>query len=104
MLKESSFSYQTELVLTLCSGLKILERLHARPDDPHHITAREEFMQIHKQVELECSQKVGNLIQLLMHPTYRRRMWYGFFFQCLAQMTGVLVINNYQVLLQSIPL
>jgi hypothetical protein len=38
-------------------------------------------MQIHKQVELERSQKVGNLIQLFMHPTYRRCMWCGFFFQ-----------------------
>ncbi|KAE8445891.1 hypothetical protein EG329_012670 [Mollisiaceae sp. DMI_Dod_QoI] len=80
-------------------GLRILERLHARPDDPYHITAREEFMQIHKQVELERTEKVRNLIQLLIHPKYRRRMLYGFFFQCLAQTTGVLVINNYQVLL-----
>ncbi len=79
------------------AGLKVLERLHAQSDDPHHIKAREEFMQIHKQIELERHLKVGNLIQLLIHPKYRRRMIYGFFFQCLAQMTGVLVINNYQV-------
>ncbi|RFU25166.1 hypothetical protein B7463_g11170, partial [Scytalidium lignicola] len=79
--------------------LRILEKLHERPDDPYHVNAREEFMQIHKQVELERDQKVGNFIQLLLHPTYRKRMLYGFFFQCLAQTTGVLVINNYQVLL-----
>jgi MFS family permease len=85
--------------LTLCVGLEVLERLHARPDDPHHMAAREEFMQIHKQIELERHQKVGNLIQLIIHPTYRKRLFYGFFFQVLAQTTGVLVINNYQVLL-----
>jgi hypothetical protein len=55
-------------------------------------------MQIHKQVELEKHKKVGNLLQVFRHPTYRRRLLYGFFFfQVLAQMTGVLVINNYQV-------
>ena len=81
--------------LTHPAGLKILERLHAHPTC--HITTREEFMQIHKQTKLERSQKVSNLIQLLMHLTYRQCMCHGFFFQCLAQMTGILVINNYQV-------
>jgi len=56
-------------------------------------------MQIHKQIELEKHQKVGNLIPLIMYPTYRKPLFYGFFFQVLAQTTGVLVINNYQVLL-----
>jgi hypothetical protein len=78
-------------------GLRVLEKLHARPDDPFHVSAREEYMQIHKQTELEKDQKVGNLLQLFRHPTYRTRLLYGFFFQVLAQMTGVLVINNYQV-------
>ncbi|RSL53879.1 hypothetical protein CEP53_007612 [Fusarium sp. AF-6] len=30
---------------------------------------------------------------------YRKRLLYGFFVQCIAQSTGVLVVNNYQILL-----
>jgi hypothetical protein len=41
-------------------------------------------MQIHKQAELERSQKASNPIQLLMHLTYKRCMWYGFLFPMLG--------------------
>ncbi|KAL6252904.1 hypothetical protein RBB50_000623 [Rhinocladiella similis] len=80
-------------------GLKVLEKLHAHPNDPEHIGAQEEFLQIRRQIELEKSQPHLNMIQLLMSPRYRKRMMFGFYLQAMCQSTGVLVISNYMVLL-----
>lgn len=85
--------------LTHHPGLRILEKLHASPDDPGKISAREEFLQIQCQIELERSQNLGNIFSLLRRPSYRKRLLSGFFVLFIAQSTGVLVINNYQVLL-----
>jgi len=70
--------------LTHSAVLKIPWEASRLPEDPHYITTREDFMQIHKQAELERSQKVSNLIQLLMYLTCRRCMWYGLLFPMLG--------------------
>lgn len=77
----------------------MLENLHADPSDPDHVYAREEFIQIQAQIELERSENLGNIFSLLRKPTYRKRLLCGFFVLFIAQSTGVLVVNNYQVLL-----
>ncbi|KAK4942012.1 hypothetical protein LTR10_018193 [Elasticomyces elasticus] len=80
-------------------GLKVLERLHANSSDPQHIGAREEYVQIKRQIELERSQPSPSIIQLVFSRKYGRRMLYGFYLQAMCQSTGVLVISNYMVLL-----
>ncbi|KAF2021156.1 general substrate transporter [Aaosphaeria arxii CBS 175.79] len=73
-------------------ALAVLEKMHSH--------AMEEFYQIHLQLELEQSQQVNNSwIEIFRKKSYRKRLIYGFFVQCIAQSTGVLVVNNYQVLL-----
>ncbi|EXJ84560.1 hypothetical protein A1O3_05229 [Capronia epimyces CBS 606.96] len=79
-------------------GLTVLEKLHANADDPEHIGAREECLQIRRQIELEKSQKSPNIIQLVFSRKYRKRMFFGFYLQAMCQSTGVLVIANYMVL------
>lgn len=81
------------------SGLSILEKLHANKDDPSHIGAREEFIQIHRQLALERTKPTGNLIQLFRVPSYRKRLLMGFCLQAMCQTSGVLVISNYLVCL-----
>lgn len=63
------------------------------------MSAREEFIQIQAQIELERSENLGNIFSLLRKPSYRKRLLSGFFVLFIAQSTGVLVVNNYQVLL-----
>lgn len=41
----------------------------------------------------------GGFRKIVTYGPYRRRFLIGLFVQCIAQSTGVLVINNYQVLL-----
>ncbi len=76
----------------------MLEKLHAHADDPRHIGAREEFLQIRRQIELEQTQGSPNIIQLVFDRRYRKRMFCGFYLQAMCQSTGVLVIANYMVL------
>ncbi|KAF9698416.1 hypothetical protein EKO04_003944 [Ascochyta lentis] len=74
------------------TAFKVLERLH-----PH---AAEEIHQIHLQLQLERAQGVhGTWAEVFKKKSYRKRLISGFFVQCIAQSTGVLVVNNYQVLL-----
>lgn len=79
-------------------GLSVLQKLHQNPNDPDDTFAREEYLQIRRQIELESTQP-QSLVGILKQPHSRRRFFTGFFVQCIAQSTGVLVINNYQVLL-----
>ena len=81
-------------------GFAVLRKLHTRADDPDEITAKEEFVQIQKQIELERSEKISKSWGTLFRkPSYRKRLILGFGTQFIAQSTGVLVINNYQILL-----
>lgn len=79
----------------------ILCKLHRDPDNgPDHIKAREEFYQMSTQIDLdkEVARAAGKWA-LFTKPTYRKRLLFGCFTQFILQSTGVLVINNYQVLL-----
>jgi Sugar (and other) transporter len=81
-------------------GLTVLRKLHTRPDDPDQITAKEEYYQICKQIELERASSLSKgWLMLFKKPSYRKRLILGFATQFIAQSTGVLVVNNYQVLL-----
>lgn len=78
-------------------GLEILRKLHENHSEPNNVGAREEFVQIQQQLAMERKQNVSNLWQILKVPSYRKRMFYGFWLQAAVQSTGVLVISNYMV-------
>lgn len=82
-------------------ALRILCRLH--PDQEagaKHIKAREEFYQMSQQSLLDrtMTERLGKWA-LFTQPTYRKRLFCGMLTFFLCQSTGVLVINNFQVLL-----
>lgn len=79
----------------------VLCKLHRDPDNGvDHVTAREEFYQMTTQIDLdrEHIRSTGKMA-LFTVPSYRKRLLFGCFTQFICQSTGVLVINNYQVLL-----
>ncbi|KIW32538.1 uncharacterized protein PV07_04071 [Cladophialophora immunda] len=81
-------------------GFQVLRSLHTRPEDPDEIVAREEFLQIRRQIELERADKLSkSWAALFKKPSLRKRLILGFGTQFIAQSTGVLVVNNYQILL-----
>jgi hypothetical protein len=75
----------------------VLEKLHFDPANVDHDGARDEFLEIQAQLELEKHESVRYTLKLLQSKKYRRRMWTGFFLQVVGQTTGVLVINNFMV-------
>ncbi|KZT57700.1 sugar transporter family protein [Calocera cornea HHB12733] len=79
----------------------IIAKLHSRPDDPDQLYARDEFRQMTQQVQLDQAawERGGGLKQVVTRPSYRKRMWMGFFVQYAAQTTGGNVVYNYIVLL-----
>ncbi|KAL6250231.1 hypothetical protein RBB50_002532 [Rhinocladiella similis] len=82
------------------AGYQVLRKLHTRPDDPEEIVAREEFLQIRRQIELERSDNLNKSWGTMFRkPSMRKRLILGFGTQFIAQSTGVLVVNNYQILL-----
>ncbi|KAK5209652.1 hypothetical protein LTR47_009050 [Exophiala xenobiotica] len=82
------------------AGYEVLRKLHTRADDPEEIVAREEFLQIRRQIELERADKLSKgWGALFKKPSMRKRLVLGFGTQFIAQSTGVLVVNNYQILL-----
>ena len=91
----------------------VLCRLHTDPGQAQqHTKAREEFYQMRLQLESDKGSAVqAGQWALFTKPSYRRRLIIGCFTQFVTQSTGVLVVNNYQVLLynslglyQSVPL
>lgn len=81
-------------------ALNVLRKLHNRPEDPSETLAKEEFYQIRMQIELEHASGLDkSWFTLFKKPSYRKRLLLGFATQFIAQSTGVLVVNNYQVLL-----
>lgn len=72
----------------------MLEKLHFDPANRNHDGAKEEFLHIQAQLELEKHESSNSTLALLRSKRYRRRMWTGFFLQCIGQTTGVLVINS----------
>ena len=72
---------------------KIVRRLHGDPNDEEDTFARNEFYQMVQQVQLDSTAwaQTGNKA-LFTKPSYRKRMWMGFFIQYSAQTTGAMVI------------
>lgn len=82
-------------------AFKILCDLHHdRLNDEQHMTARKELLQITEQCATDktMDERLGRWA-LITQPSYRKRLLCGMLTFFLAQSTGVLVINNYQVLL-----
>ena len=61
--------------------------------------AREEFIQIQRQLALERNNPAPSFFWLIFGRKYRKRMFIGWYVQAMAQSTGVLVIANYMVLI-----
>ena len=77
---------------------EIISKLHGHADDDEQTYAREEFYQMRQQVESDAlAWAQGGNNQLFTKPSYRKRMWMGFFIQYAAQTTGAMVIYIYVV-------
>lgn len=71
----------------------IVTKLHGDETEESRRFAREEFYQMTQQVQADASAWVqGGNRQLFSKPSYRKRMWMGFFIQYAAQSTGAQVI------------
>ncbi|EWG48827.1 hypothetical protein FVEG_08489 [Fusarium verticillioides 7600] len=79
-------------------ALDILTKLHHQPGDSNNEAAQSECCAIKIQLKIE-SNEPKSFVGIKKKPSYRKRILIRIFFQCIAQSTGVLVINNYQVLL-----
>ncbi|KIW78865.1 hypothetical protein Z517_08704 [Fonsecaea pedrosoi CBS 271.37] len=79
-------------------AMDILKKLHHTSEDVNDLMAREEYYQIHAQIEYERT-KPNNLWAMWKVPSYRRRLVISWCLQFLAQSTGCVVVANYQVLL-----
>jgi MFS family permease len=77
-------------------ALAVLQRMHANAEDPNFYRA--EFHQITSQLELEKSEKLG-LMSILRVPSYRKRLLICTIFMVGQQGTGIIPLQNYQVLL-----
>ncbi|OAP65560.1 hypothetical protein AYL99_01532 [Fonsecaea erecta] len=76
-------------------ALVILRRMHQTSDDDTFFMG--EFNQIRAQLELEADQKV-NLLTILKRPSYRKRLYIAFILVTGQQLTGVIPLQNYQVI------
>ncbi|KAF4495330.1 sugar transporter [Fusarium agapanthi] len=79
-------------------ALDILAKLHHQPGDLNNEAAQSECRAIKTQLMTESSEP-KSFVGIMRKPSYRKRLLIGIFVQCIAQSTGVLVINTYQVLL-----
>ncbi|KAK5148110.1 hypothetical protein LTR04_000705 [Oleoguttula sp. CCFEE 6159] len=79
----------------------IVSRLHGDPtNEDSQLYAREEFYQMTQQVQADAiAWAQGGNKQLFTKPSYRKRMWMGFFIQYAAQSTGAQVIYVYVITL-----
>ncbi|KAH7125995.1 general substrate transporter [Dactylonectria macrodidyma] len=78
-------------------ALQILERLHKKPGETDHELAHTEFAQISQQLEMHSQNE--SIIKLLKSKPNRKRFFIGIFVQFITQSTGILVVNNYQIML-----
>lgn len=81
-------------------ALDIVKRLHARPEDPEHITAREEFFLIEKQYEAD-KKLIKRPFEIFRTAPNRRRALVAFLVMWGDQFLGIFVLTNYGVLIYS---
>ena len=79
-------------------ALAVLQRLHGSKDSKDDVLARQEYVQIHEQIQYERTNRLS-LWNELKKTSVRKRFLTALFVQSIAQSTGVLVTSNYQVLL-----
>ncbi|EXJ66148.1 uncharacterized protein A1O5_10764 [Cladophialophora psammophila CBS 110553] len=79
-------------------ALRVLEKFHKVPGDESNTLAREEYLQIRQQIELEARNRT-TILASIRQPPMRKRMIIGFLTQFLLQCSGVLVTVTYQVIL-----
>ena len=91
---------------------EIVSKLHidandlAGPESERYNFAQREFHQMVKQVEVDSQAWVagGGARQMFKRPSYRKRMWMGFFTQYAAQATGAMVVySQYAIILLTPP-
>ncbi|KAH6980636.1 hypothetical protein BKA56DRAFT_550355 [Ilyonectria sp. MPI-CAGE-AT-0026] len=82
----------------LDEGLQVLKKLHSNKNDTTHDLASDEFTEIKRQIELDREHELS-WIDLWKKPNTRKRLLCGFLAIAIAQSSGVLVINNYQIVL-----
>ncbi|KAH7928789.1 general substrate transporter [Leucogyrophana mollusca] len=79
----------------------IVSKLHIDTtiDSEKSSFAQQEFHQMATQVDMDSQAWAtgGGMRQILTKPSYRKRMWMGFFTQYAAQATGSLVVYSYLV-------
>lgn len=78
-------------------ALRILERLHKTEEDQQNVLAREEYLQIYKQLELENkNSEKYTFMFALKHKPMRHRLFLGAFLtwvKSLARTQGALLIR-----------
>jgi MFS family permease len=80
----------------------VIRRLHHTKGDPHETIAVKEFVQMKRQLEMDRQiRQVTSSFEVFKTAPNRRRLWVGFSLMFGNQMTGVLIIANYGVLLVS---
>lgn len=81
----------------------VLFKLREAPEDPENVRAKEELYQIREQLRLDQEKLAASgysvWTAVWRKPSYRKRMLIGFLMQWGTEFAGVLVINNYSVLL-----
>ncbi|GME37215.1 hypothetical protein GTA08_BOTSDO03736 [Neofusicoccum parvum] len=85
-------------------ALSVIKRLHRTKGDEHSAIASREFYQMRKQLELDHQIRAATdsgPFAILKTKANRRRAYVGFSLLFMNQMTGVLIIANYGVLLYS---
>ncbi|KAJ3549748.1 hypothetical protein NM208_g336 [Fusarium decemcellulare] len=77
---------------------KIVQALHKDPSDSDHEYATLEFAKMKEQIEVDRQLRVG-FREMVMRPSYRKRLLVGGGLIFFLQASGALVINNYGVYL-----
>lgn len=78
----------------------VIRRLHRTGDDANDTTANKEFFQMKKQLELDNQRKAKRgAFEIFATAPNRRRAYVGFTLMFGNELTGVLIIANYGVLL-----
>jgi hypothetical protein len=77
---------------------EIIRKIHSDPTDPDGLSARAEYLQIIKQVEIDKQTESG-YIAMFRKPSWRKRSLLAFFVMFATQSTGCLGITTFQVII-----
>ena len=85
-------------------ALNVLRKLHGTnsnesEDDEELPFYKREFNQIEAQILLEQETPHFGIVSILKRPSYRRRLFIILFFFCFQQLTAIIPLQNYQVIL-----